>query len=146
MGYTLTAFDLRMQRAQELVRQGAVRQLGDGLFAVRSQGRRGELAVRVKLSQSPCVLLDECSCTCEDWARMAEAMLEHPLNPGISQIDSLPACKHLLAALLYANVLGAAHEAAALSAMRSQVEEAHARDRALRPFGQRQDQDARPPS
>jgi len=142
----LTAFDLRMQRAQELVQQGAVRQIGDGLFAVRSQGGRAEYAVRVKLSRSPCALLDEGSCTCEDWARMAEAMLEHPLSPGISQIDSRPACKHLLAALLHANVLGAAHEAAALSAMRSQVEEAHARDRSRRPFGQRQEQDARSPS
>lgn len=108
MGRVVTAFEMRLKRAQALVEQGAVRKISDGFFAVRSQNGSGDKEYHViyRLSNDPRFVFSYARCSCPDWEKMREQIVRAPwnLHPGISRIGFIPVCKHVLASLLHADV------------------------------------------
>ena len=113
MGKIWTAWKLRLQRALKLVATGAVSPNGSPEhWLVRSQSGRGgyDVCIRVDQEEQPGFVLDT-YCSCPDWSTQnlamwdAEAQGYRPDNPGISQIDYCPACKHVLSVLLETGVI-----------------------------------------
>ena len=109
-GKIMTAADYRKRRAVKMLIQGntpiPTGEIGE--YTMRS-------ASRVELKHTIKVLTDqghlvEAHCTCEDWAKMHEALtecIEHPrpgfpmgVHPGVDAIDGSAACKHVRAVLM----------------------------------------------
>ena len=100
-----TAFDLRMSRAAKIAAAHGI-QYDDSLarFVVPSQTGSGEYHVTVEVDPDTGWLI-QAHCECPDFQRMEEALDEHfahtsaAPHPGISHIDGVPVCKHVLAVL-----------------------------------------------
>lgn len=99
-GLFISAYEDRIRRAHEMFRNGAVRKQADGSYLVRGQYSHNVYSVTIEYDSDPRGLLMDAHCTCPDWAKMQWAIHEYPLNPGISQIDGIPVCKHILAVML----------------------------------------------
>jgi hypothetical protein len=115
MGKVTTAIQFRKQRAVRLVLADAVTQAATPHhYLVSSQIDPDHIKYLVKArfdwDEFPGSLL-EGTCTCQDWQRQLDAMdaaHEHgypPTNPGISQVDGIPLCKHVLAVAYFTGAL-----------------------------------------
>ena len=101
-----TALDLRMARAVDIAATHAI-QCDDSLsrFVVDSQSGNGQYRVVIETDPETGWLV-RAHCECPDFQRMEEALDEHfahtsaAPHPGISHIDGVPVCKHVLAALI----------------------------------------------
>jgi hypothetical protein len=112
MGTVKTAIQLRMKRARQLVKGGAVQSNGKvGHFLVQSQSHAGQeydVAVHVD-PRNQVVMRTHCQCT--DWQEMRDAIewwieeTGQSPHPGISHVDYSPCCKHTLAALIRLGVV-----------------------------------------
>lgn len=117
----LSAYELRLRRAQALVEAGAVIPLLNGEFRVRSQSDRfKEYIVSVRVDKELGQVL-ETHCDCPDWQTMNLALWEYPMSPGISHVHYCPACKHVLAVLLMLNVIETPEQIEARRHIRAQM-------------------------
>jgi hypothetical protein len=111
MGTVKTAIQLRMKRARQLVKGGAVQSNGHvGHFLVHSQSGNREYDVAVHVDPETQIVM-RTHCQCPDWAKMSQAMnwwieeTGRSPHPGISHIDYCPCCKHVLGVLLQTGVV-----------------------------------------
>jgi hypothetical protein len=114
MGKVTTAIQFRKRRAVRLVLADAVIQADiPHHYWVPSQSNpnvRYLVKARFDWDELPGSLLDA-TCTCPDWQSQLDAMdaaHEHgysPTNPGISQVDGIPLCKHVLAVAYFTGAL-----------------------------------------
>jgi hypothetical protein len=113
MGKVTTAIQFRKQRAVRLVLANAVTNDMPMYYWVKSQSQPGvryRVMARFDWTEQPGVLLDA-RCDCPDWQNQLDAIdaaYEHgysPTNPGISQVDGIPLCKHVLAVAYFTGAL-----------------------------------------
>lgn len=98
-----TALQLRLERAHRLVSAGAVHECRPGHFEVHSQTHPRQV-YDVQVAVDGHTVLGT-HCNCQDWQKMQLALDDWPVNPGISQVDYSPACKHVLSALIRLGVI-----------------------------------------
>jgi len=102
----ISALDIRMKRAQKIAAEHGI-QFDATLarFIVPSQTGNGEYRVVIETDQET-GWLTRAECTCPDYARTKAELEDHfshtseAPHPGISHIDGIPVCKHVLAALI----------------------------------------------
>lgn len=140
MGKVNTAYSYRIARATKLVLAGKVtKSVAGPYWWVESQtdsNVKYYVMVEVDQEEQPGEVVDTACFRYErvgvdgpfdrvgtgpDWQRQLDAMTDahdlgySPFNPGICQVNACPVCKHVLAAMLYAQIIPWPEDAPALT-------------------------------